>query len=122
MRNSHDLTVFPITVARIQLLLLAAVAFMLPGALYAQDASSESAAAEEIEEIMVTGSRATIQSTVTFNGRMATNGTGDRSVNFSQFPSELMNKLAIFKTLDTSLIEGGVAGLVELETLRPLDN
>ena len=34
-------------------------------------------------------------SATTFNGRMATNGTGDRSVNFSQFPSELMNKLAI---------------------------
>ena len=60
-------------------------------------------------------------SATTFNGRMATNGTGDRSVNFSQFPSELMNKLAIYKTQDASLIEGGVAGLIELETLRPLD-
>ena len=60
-------------------------------------------------------------SATTFNGRMATNGTGDRSVNFSQFPSELMNKLSIYKTQDASLIEGGVAGLIELETLRPLD-
>jgi TonB-dependent receptor len=60
-------------------------------------------------------------SATTFNGRMATNGTGDRSVNFSQFPSELMNKLAIYKTQDASLIEGGVAGLIELETLKPLD-
>ncbi|NNE35445.1 MAG: TonB-dependent receptor, partial [Rhodothermales bacterium] len=60
-------------------------------------------------------------SATTFNGRMATNGTGDRSVNFSQFPSELMNKLAIYKTQDASLIEGGVAGLIELETLRPLE-
>ena len=60
-------------------------------------------------------------SATTFNGRMATNGTGDRSVNFSQFPSELMSKLAIYKTQDASLIEGGVAGLIELETLRPLD-
>ena len=60
-------------------------------------------------------------SATTFNGRMATNGTGDRSVNFSQFPSELMNKLAIYKTQDASLIEGVVAGLIELSTLRPLD-
>ena len=60
-------------------------------------------------------------SATTFNGRMATNGTGDRSVNFSQFPSELMNKLAIYKTQDASLVEGGVAGLIELETLKPLD-
>ncbi len=60
-------------------------------------------------------------SATTFNGRVATNGTGDRSVNFSQFPSELMNKLAIYKTQDASLIEGGVAGLIALETLKPLD-
>ena len=57
----------------------------------------------------------------TFNGREATNGSGDRSVNFSQFPSELMSKLAIHKTQNASLIEGGVAGLIELETLKPLD-
>jgi TonB-dependent receptor len=59
-------------------------------------------------------------SATTFNGREATNGSGDRSVNFSQFPSELMNKLAIYKTQDASLIEGGVAGLIALETLKPL--
>lgn len=60
-------------------------------------------------------------SATTFNGREATNGSGDRSVNFSQFPSELMNKLAIYKTQDASLIEGGVAGLIALETLKPLE-
>ncbi len=60
-------------------------------------------------------------SATTFNGREATNGSGDRSVNFSQFPSELMQKVAIRKTQDASLIEGGVAGLIELETLKPLD-
>ena len=55
------------------------------------------------------------------NGREATNGSGDRSVNFSQFPSELMRKVAIYKTQDASMIEGGVAGLITLETIRPLD-
>lgn len=55
-----------------------------------------------------------------FNGREATNGSGDRAVNFSQFPSELMNKLVVYKTQDASLIEGGVAGVIELGTLRPL--
>ncbi|WP_233998717.1 TonB-dependent receptor [Microbulbifer pacificus] len=60
-------------------------------------------------------------SATTFNGRVATNGSGDRSVNFSQFPSELMNKVAIYKTQDASLIEGGVAGLIALETLKPLE-
>ncbi|MDO3384507.1 TonB-dependent receptor [Gilvimarinus sp. SDUM040013] len=60
-------------------------------------------------------------SATTFNGRNASNGSGDRSVNFSQFPSELINKLAIYKTQDASLIEGGVAGLIALETVKPLE-
>ncbi|WP_049722668.1 TonB-dependent receptor [Gilvimarinus polysaccharolyticus] len=60
-------------------------------------------------------------SATTFNGRNATNGSGDRSVNFSQFPSELVNKVAIYKTQDASLIEGGVAGLIAIETVKPLD-
>ncbi|MEG3766877.1 TonB-dependent receptor [Alteromonas sp. 14N.309.X.WAT.G.H12] len=60
-------------------------------------------------------------STTHINGREATNGSGDRSVNFSQFPSELMKKVAIYKTQDASMIEGGVAGVIELETLQPLD-
>ena len=55
------------------------------------------------------------------NGREATNGGGDRSVNFSQFPSELMKKVAISKTQDASMIEGGVAGVITLETLKPLE-
>ena len=55
------------------------------------------------------------------NGREATNGSGDRSVNFSQFPSELVKKVAIYKTQDASMIEGGVAGVITLETIQPLD-
>lgn len=55
------------------------------------------------------------------NGREATNGSGDRSVNFSQFPSELVKKIAIYKTQDASMIEGGVAGVIALETVSPLD-
>jgi iron complex outermembrane receptor protein len=55
------------------------------------------------------------------NGREATNGSGDRSVNFSQFPSELFNKVAIYKTQEASLIEGGVSGQIALSTMRPLD-
>lgn len=60
-------------------------------------------------------------SATTFNGREATNGSGDRSVNFSQFPSELMSKLAVYKTQSANMIEGGVAGVIALETLKPLD-
>jgi TonB-dependent receptor len=57
----------------------------------------------------------------TFNGRDVSNGDGDRAINFSQFPSELLNKLVVYKTQNASLVEGGVAGLIWLETLKPLD-
>ncbi len=71
-------------------------------------------------EVSIRGLGPYLSSTVV-NGRAATNGSGDRSVNFSQFPSELMNKLAVFKTQDASQIEGGVAGQIQLDTLKPLD-
>jgi len=71
-------------------------------------------------EVSVRGLGPYLSSTVV-NGRAATNGSGDRSVNFSQFPSELINKLAVFKTQDASQIEGGVAGQIQIETLKPLD-
>lgn len=60
-------------------------------------------------------------SSTTINGRLVGNGSGNRSVNFSQFPSELVNKLAVFKSQDASQIEGGVAGQIQIDTLKPLD-
>lgn len=71
-------------------------------------------------EVSIRGLGPYLSSTVV-NGRVATNGGGDRSVNFSQFPSELMNKLEVFKTQSASQIEGGVAGQINLETVKPLD-
>ncbi len=71
-------------------------------------------------EISIRGLGPFLGSTV-LNGREATNGSGDRSVNFSQFPSELFNKVAIYKTQEASFIEGGVSGQISLETVRPID-
>ena len=56
----------------------------------------------------------------TFNGREATNGSGDRSVNFSMFPSELINTVAIYKSQQANFVEGGVAGIIDMQTVRPL--
>ncbi|MDB2438458.1 TonB-dependent receptor [Hellea sp.] len=71
-------------------------------------------------EVSIRGLGPFLGSTV-INGREATNGSGDRSVNFSQFPSELFNKIEVFKTQSASFIEGGVAGQIALSTLKPLD-
>ena len=37
------------------------------------------------------------------------------------FPSELFNKLQIYKSQQASLIEGGVSGQISLGTIRPID-
>lgn len=56
-----------------------------------------------------------------FNGREATNGSGDRSVNFNQFPAELINTVQIYKTQQADFIEGGIAGTINMGTVKPLD-
>lgn len=71
-------------------------------------------------EISVRGLGPFLGSTVV-NGRVATNGSGDRSVNFSQFPSELFNTAGIYKTQSAKMIEGGVAGQIVLDTVKPVD-
>ena len=58
--------------------------------------------------------------TTVVNGREATNGGGNRAVNFSIFPSEMFNKIAIHKTQSAEYIEGAVSGQVHLDTKKPL--
>jgi len=70
-------------------------------------------------EISIRGLGAFLSNT-SFNGREITNGSGDRSVNFNMFPSELINTVAIYKTQRADIIEGGVAGTIGLETVKPL--
>ena len=59
--------------------------------------------------------------TTVVNGREATNGGGNRAVNFSIFPSEMFNKIAIHKTQSAEYIEGAVSGQVHLDTKLPLE-
>jgi TonB-dependent receptor len=59
--------------------------------------------------------------TTVVNGREATNGGGNRAVNFSIFPSEMFNKIAIHKTQSAEYIEGAVSGQIHLDTKKPLD-
>lgn len=57
----------------------------------------------------------------TLNGREQVSPNGTRAMEFSQFPSELINSVAVYMSPKASLIEGGVAGTVELQTANPLD-
>ena len=59
--------------------------------------------------------------TTVVNGREATNGGGNRAVNFSIFPSEMFNKIAIHKSQSAEYIEGAVSGQIHLDTKKPLE-
>ncbi len=56
----------------------------------------------------------------TLNGREQVSTSGSRSIEFDQYPSELITEAAVYKSPKASLIEGGVAGTVELKTASPL--
>lgn len=55
------------------------------------------------------------------NGREQTT-TGDaRAAEFDQYPSEIVNQLVVYKSPTASLIGQGLAGTVDIRTVRPLD-
>ncbi|MCD9457927.1 TonB-dependent receptor [Marinibactrum halimedae] len=56
----------------------------------------------------------------TLNGREQVSPSGKRSIEFEQYPSELISAAQVYKSPKASLIEGGVAGTVELKTASPL--
>ncbi|WP_213981206.1 TonB-dependent receptor [Sphingomonas sp. dw_22] len=56
-----------------------------------------------------------------FNGREVSTAGPDRSVAFQQFPSELVNGVIVYKSQQADFLEGGIGGVIELRSLKPLD-
>ena len=57
----------------------------------------------------------------TFNGRTITNAGAGRAVNFKKFPSELVDKVVIYKSQQADLVEGGTSGTIDVNSLRAVD-
>lgn len=55
------------------------------------------------------------------NGREVVSAGNNRGIEFDQFPSELIAQGVVYKTADASLAATGIAGAVDLRTIRPLD-
>ncbi|MEL6955029.1 MAG: TonB-dependent receptor [Pseudomonadota bacterium] len=55
------------------------------------------------------------------NGREIVSAGNNRGVEFDQFPSELISQGVVYKTPDATLAATGIAGAVDLRTVRPLD-
>ena len=60
-------------------------------------------------------------STVLLNGRQQASSGYNRAVEFDQYPSELMGSVVVYKTPDASIAGMGLAGTVDLRTIRPLE-
>lgn len=58
----------------------------------------------------------------TLDGREQPSTSGTNYIEFDQYPSELINMATVYKTSQASLITGGVAGTIALQTANPLDN
>jgi iron complex outermembrane receptor protein len=60
-------------------------------------------------------------STVLLNGRQQASSGYNRAVEFDQYPSELLGSVVVYKTPDASIVGMGLAGTVDLRTIRPLE-
>lgn len=58
-----------------------------------------------------------------FNGRDTFSaGIGGQAINFSDVPAELLGSVEVYKNATAELIEGGLAGTVNLNTRKPFDS
>ena len=56
----------------------------------------------------------------TFNGREQATTNDNRTVEFDQYPSELVTQVKIFKTPDAGMAYQGIAGTTDISTVKPL--
>ncbi|WP_245739118.1 TonB-dependent receptor [Sphingomonas rubra] len=60
-------------------------------------------------------------STTLLNGREQTSTSDNRQVEFDQYPSEVVNQVLVYKTPQASIVGQGLAGTVDLRTIRPIE-
>lgn len=58
--------------------------------------------------------------TTLLNGRQQASSGDNRSVEFDQYPSELLQSVVVYKTPDSNISGMGLAGSVDMRTVRPL--
>lgn len=60
-------------------------------------------------------------STTLLNGREQVSTNDNRSVQFDQYPAELMSGVVVYKTPSADLVGAGLSGTIDMRTTRPLD-
>lgn len=84
---------------------------------------------DENDRVSMRGTNPSLTQTL-FNGHniasgdwfiLSQSGTVGRSVSYTLLPSELVNQVVVHKTSEASVVEGGVAGSVDIITRKPLE-
>jgi iron complex outermembrane receptor protein len=60
-------------------------------------------------------------STTLLNGREQTSTGDNRAVEYDQYPAEVINQVNVYKTPLASVVGQGIAGTVDLRTIRPIE-
>jgi iron complex outermembrane recepter protein len=58
----------------------------------------------------------------TLNGVVQPSTSGSNYIQFDDYPSELIDQVAVYKSSQADLIEGGIGGTIAMQTANPLDN
>jgi iron complex outermembrane recepter protein len=58
--------------------------------------------------------------TTLLNGREQASTGDNRAVEFDQYPSEVVQSVMVYKTTDAERVSSGLAGTIDLRTMRPL--
>jgi iron complex outermembrane receptor protein len=107
---------------------VADVLMRVPG-VNTQSAASGEGGFDENNRVSIRGTSASLTQT-TINGHSVATGdwfindqyaTAGRSVSYDLLPSEIVARTVVTKTQSADMIEGGVAGSVDLQTPKPLD-
>ncbi len=100
----------------------------IPG-LSAESTASGEGGFDENDRVSIRGTSPSLTN-VTIDGHDVSTGdwfvldqyqTVGRSVAFDLLPAEIVQNIEIYKTQDASILEGGVAGAIDIQTRNPLD-
>lgn len=58
----------------------------------------------------------------TLNGVVQPSTSGSNYIQFDDYPSELISQVAVYKSSQADLIEGGIGGTIAMQTANPLHN
>lgn len=72
------------------------------------------------QQISIRGMQPDMATSLLNNREQASTGDS-RSVEFDQYPSELISSVTVYKTPTADRVNGGLSGTVNLQTVRPLD-